>query len=113
MSGKPDIAISDAEWHIVRDILNKHISGYPVWAFGSRVRCTHKPFSDLDIVVGGEMRATAKKTMKPLTHKQMVSKMLKKPAVKAEVNKLNREELAILDEILAAREEAGLSQAPP
>jgi hypothetical protein len=33
----------------------------------------------------------------------MVSKMLKKPAVKAEVNKLNSEELAILDEILAAR----------
>ena len=57
------------------------------------------------------MRSTAKKTMKPLTHKQMVSKMLKKPAVKAEVNKLNREELAILDEILAARKEAGLSQA--
>ncbi len=54
MRGKPDIAISDAEWHIVRDILNKHISGYPVWAFGSRVRRTHKPFSDLDIVVGGD-----------------------------------------------------------
>ena len=57
------------------------------------------------------MKAVAKKIVKPLTHKQMVSKMLKKPAVKAEVNKLNREELAILDEILAARKEAGLSQA--
>jgi DNA-binding transcriptional regulator YiaG len=56
------------------------------------------------------MKATAKKIIKPLTHKQMVNKMLEKPAVKAEVNKLNREELAILDEILAARKEAGLSQ---
>ena len=41
----------------------------------------------------------------------MVSKMLKKPAVKAEVSKLNREEFAILDQILAARKEAGLTQA--
>ena len=48
---------------------------------------------------------------KTLTHKQMVKKMLKSPAVKVEVEKLNREEFAILDEILAARKEAGLSQA--
>lgn len=41
----------------------------------------------------------------------MVTKMLKNSAVKAEVDKLNREEFAILDEILAARKEAGLSQA--
>ena len=37
--------------------------------------------------------------------------MLKNPAVKAEFDKLNREEFAILDEILAARKKAGLSQA--
>jgi DNA-binding XRE family transcriptional regulator len=48
---------------------------------------------------------------KVLTHKQMVSKMLKNSAVKAEVDKLNREEFAILDEILAARKESGLTQA--
>jgi DNA-binding XRE family transcriptional regulator len=53
---------------------------------------------------------TIKKT-KLLSHKQMVSKMLKDPAVRAEVAKLNREEFAILDEILAARKKAGLSQA--
>ncbi len=41
----------------------------------------------------------------------MVSKMLKNPAVKAEVKKLNSEEFAILDQILAARKEAGLTQA--
>jgi transcriptional regulator with XRE-family HTH domain len=40
----------------------------------------------------------------------MVSKMLKNSAVKAEVDKLNREEFAILDEILAARKESGLTQ---
>jgi DNA-binding XRE family transcriptional regulator len=51
------------------------------------------------------------KKTKTLTHKQLVSKMLKNPAVKAEVNQLNREEFAILDEILSARKEAGLSQA--
>ena len=51
------------------------------------------------------------KLTQPLTHAQMVKKMLKNLAVKAEVDKLNREELAILDEILAARKQAGLSQA--
>jgi len=51
MKDKPDIAISDAEWSIVSDILQKYLSQYSVWAFGSRVRHTHKPFSDLDIVV--------------------------------------------------------------
>ena len=51
MNAKPDIAISDAEWIIVRDILQKYVPGVSVWAFGSRARQTHKPFSDLDIVV--------------------------------------------------------------
>ncbi|MBI5430731.1 MAG: helix-turn-helix transcriptional regulator [Nitrosomonadales bacterium] len=58
------------------------------------------------------------KTVKPktaktkvLTHEKMVAKMLKDPAVRAEHERLNREEFAILDEILAARREAGLTQA--
>ena len=51
------------------------------------------------------------KKTEPLSHKQLVGKMLKHPAVKAEFDKLNREEFAILDEILAARKKAGLSQA--
>lgn len=51
MKDKPNIAISDAEWSIVSNILQKYLSQYSVWAFGSRVRHTHKPFSDLDIVV--------------------------------------------------------------
>lgn len=48
---------------------------------------------------------------KPLTHKQAVTRMLKNPVVKAEVDRLNKEEFAILDEILEARKAAGLSQA--
>ena len=51
------------------------------------------------------------KAAKPTTHKKLVDKLLKNPAVKAEVEKLNREEFAILDQILAARKAAGLSQA--
>lgn len=54
---------------------------------------------------------TTQKKTKMLTHKQMVSKMLKKPAVNAAVKELDRTEFAILDEILAARKEAGLTQA--
>ena len=57
------------------------------------------------------MKTAIKKTTKSLSHKQMVDKLLKNPAVKAEVEKLNREEFAILDQILAARKAAGLSQA--
>jgi DNA-binding XRE family transcriptional regulator len=53
----------------------------------------------------------SKAAVKPTTHKKMVDKLLKDPAVKAEVDKLNREEFAILDQILAARKAAGLSQA--
>ena len=46
--------------------------------------------------------------IKVLTHKQMVNKMLKNPTVKVEVEKLNREEFAILDEALAAKRAAAL-----
>ncbi|KRH79109.1 antitoxin HigA [Ferrovum sp. JA12] len=54
---------------------------------------------------------TTQKKTKILTHKQMVSKMMKNPAVKATAEELDRTEFAILDEILAARKEAGLTQA--
>jgi DNA-binding XRE family transcriptional regulator len=54
---------------------------------------------------------TIQKKTRMLTHKQMVSKMLKKPSVKAKVEELNRAEFSILDEILAARKAAGLTQA--
>lgn len=46
-----------------------------------------------------------------MTHAQMVSKMLEDPEVRAEYERLNREEFALLDEMLAARRAAGLTQA--
>jgi len=45
-----------------------------------------------------------------MTHKQLVKKMLKEPAVKAEYD-AQAEEFALLDELLAARRRAGLTQA--
>jgi predicted transcriptional regulator len=45
-----------------------------------------------------------------MTHKALVQKMLKQPAVKAEYDAL-AEEFALLDELLRARRQAGLTQA--
>lgn len=45
------------------------------------------------------------------THAELKAKALANPKVRAEYERLNREEFAILDEILAARREAGLTQA--
>jgi predicted transcriptional regulator len=46
-----------------------------------------------------------------LTHKEMLAKMMQDPATRAEVERLEREEMPMLDAILAARREAGLTQA--
>ena len=46
-----------------------------------------------------------------LTHAELKAKALADPEVMAEYERLYREEFAILDEILAARREAGLTQA--
>ncbi len=46
-----------------------------------------------------------------LTHAELKAKALEKSAVKEEYERINREEFAILDEMLAARRAAGLSQA--
>ena len=51
------------------------------------------------------------KTEPVLTHAQLKAKMLENSIVRAEYERLNREEFAILDEMLAARRSAGLSQA--
>ena len=45
-----------------------------------------------------------------MTHKELVKKMLKDPAVKAEYD-AQAEEFALLDELLKARRRAGLTQA--
>ena len=45
------------------------------------------------------------------THDQLVKKLLRRPGVRAEVDRLEREESAPLDALLKARQDAGLTQA--
>ena len=45
------------------------------------------------------------------THKQVVAKLMKQPGVQAEVERIEREEGAVLDLLLRARHDAGLTQA--
>ena len=47
----PKLDILPAQWEIVKAVLQQHIPGYEVWAFGSRVKHTAKPYSDLDLAV--------------------------------------------------------------
>ena len=47
----PDIDISPGQWNIVHDILQRHVPGHEVWAFGSRARRRAKPYSDLDLAI--------------------------------------------------------------
>ncbi len=46
-----------------------------------------------------------------LTHDKLKAKMLKNPAVRKEYERLEKEEFALLDLLLEARREAGLTQA--
>ena len=45
------------------------------------------------------------------THDQIVKTLMRRPGVKAEVERIEREEGALLDALLKARHAAGLSQA--
>ncbi len=45
------------------------------------------------------------------THEQVVEKLLRRPGVRKEVERIERDESALLDVLLKARHEAGLSQA--
>lgn len=47
------LALTEQEKNIVLAILQQHIPNREVWAFGSRVKGTHKPFSDLDLAIIG------------------------------------------------------------
>ena len=55
MSELPALALSDREKELVLAALVRHIPNHEVWAFGSRTNGKHKPFSDLDIVVIGDL----------------------------------------------------------
>ena len=50
----PRLGVTPAEWEIVRAILLRHVREREIWAFGSRVRGTAKPFSDLDLAILGD-----------------------------------------------------------
>lgn len=45
------------------------------------------------------------------THDQVVAKLMRRPAVRKEVERLDKEEGALLDQLLKARQDAGLTQA--
>ena len=45
------------------------------------------------------------------THDQLVKKLMQRPGVRTEVDRLEREESALLDALLKARQDAGLTQA--
>jgi DNA-binding XRE family transcriptional regulator len=45
------------------------------------------------------------------THDQVVSKLLRRPGVRKEVERIEREEGELLDQLLKARHDAGLTQA--
>ena len=46
-----------------------------------------------------------------LTHDELIKKMMKDPAVRTEYDRIEREEMPMLDTILKARSETGLTQA--
>ena len=45
------------------------------------------------------------------THDKLVKKLMRRPGVRAEVERIEREEATLLDALLKARQEAGLTQA--
>ena len=53
MKTNQGVAMSDAEWQIVSDILDRIVPTHQAWVFGSRATHRHKPFSDLDIALCG------------------------------------------------------------
>lgn len=52
----PPLALRPGEWGIVRAILARLVPQRPVWAFGSRAAGVCKPYSDLDLAIGGAQR---------------------------------------------------------
>lgn len=47
----PAIDVTPDQWRIIRTILQAHLPGVPVWAFGSRATGRAKPYSDLDLAI--------------------------------------------------------------
>lgn len=49
--GRASLNVRPEQEKLVRSILRQHIPQHEVWAFGSRIGNTAKPYSDLDLVV--------------------------------------------------------------
>lgn len=47
----PAIDLRPSDWGELNRVLKKVLSGVTVWAFGSRVNGTAKPYSDLDLAI--------------------------------------------------------------
>lgn len=45
------IDVSDGNLKLLRGLLNRYLPGVTVWAFGSRIKGTSRPDSDLDLAV--------------------------------------------------------------
>lgn len=53
-----ELDIQSEELAIVKSILQQFVPNYPVWAFGSRVKGTARPYSDLDLAIMTETPLT-------------------------------------------------------
>jgi predicted nucleotidyltransferase len=51
MATRSIVDITPAQERILSDLLARHLPGVTVWAYGSRVKGTARPASDLDLVV--------------------------------------------------------------
>jgi predicted nucleotidyltransferase len=55
------IIIAPHDWYELCNIMSRYLPEYDVWAFGSRVTGTAKPFSDLDLLIRTELPLTFEK----------------------------------------------------
>ena len=49
-TASPTLQLSEKHRAMIRALLARHLPGTEVWAYGSRVRGTARPWSDLDLV---------------------------------------------------------------
>lgn len=54
MISGPTLAMTTQELNLLQKILKRYVPEFKVWAFGSRVTGTHKPFSDHDLALVGD-----------------------------------------------------------
>lgn len=50
----PNIDLNQRDWDELKRIISEYVPEYTIWAFGSRVTGSAKPYSDLDIVIHSE-----------------------------------------------------------